>query len=877
MDQPEVEWMKVDPSIPLAEIEFLTLDDLSPDHCQELKEYLTLKSPGQNPPGTPGYQWQTPKRPTRASQSDLFSFGDATAVFDSLQSGQSHTPVFDVPGDGISHTNVPGYHRNAGPPLSLPPTFMAGIPLPATPAQHIHINNYTANLNFPGHPSAPVSTVPGNPGPSSLPPQPLPFTVGSHYPAPYVAPFPQSSSSPPVYGPSANYPAPPMVVYQPPHLQLTMYPSPTAHYPTPSQGETQQSPVKGHQRTGSSSSTNIMFGSTPVVSVRHSSSDEEGDESTNQREKMPPRVEPHIMAESFNKADHQVHHTNKSSAFRKQEPGLERNESLEFFQPQEEKPSCSKSPSSITYVSGAPQVPQENQYIEPTVDMPQPQSYNSQHHQDENTYGAPQNAFYRREGQNEPHQAPDNQITKQIQSKTDDQISSQNQSIPGKSWASLFNQASVMICPGEKPTARIPPFTPNAGPSIDVSPSERELANYLRSYNLNHIAPAFLPRGLTNRSNWCFVNAILQALLACPPFYNIMKSLPGPGLRAGKIKTPMMDAMVEFVNEFTPLETMNKTMKKDKARRKEDLPTGNPFEPSYIYRCLLNLDSEQFRCVEGRQEDAEEFLTYLLNMISDEMLSLLKLTDDHGPVESPRPEEGTGPEWQEVGARGRSCITRRIADQNGPETPVQQLALGLCRYSVKAASKETSATLQPFFTLQLDIQHPSITSVNQALIQNFASEQLDGYICSDTKQEIEACKNHSLEDLPPILILHLKRFVYDGTTGGCQKVMKNVEFSVDLEIPRDILSLGSKSKYTLKQRQYKLFGVVYHNGREATKGHYIADVYHTGYASWLRCDDSIVTPTVEQLVTAPSPTSVPYILFYRRGDTMVGVEKTVNK
>ena len=49
----------------------------------------------------------------------------------------------------------------------------------------------------------------------------------------------------------------------------------------------------------------------------------------------------------------------------------------------------------------------------------------------------------------------------------------------------------------------------------------------------------------------------------------------------------------------------------------------------------------------------------------------------------------------------------------------------------------------------------------------------------------------------------------------------------------------------------------------------------TGYASWLHCDDSLIQPTAEQLVTSPQQHSTPYILFYRRGDTMVGVEKTV--
>ena len=77
---------------------------------------------------------------------------------------------------------------------------------------------------------------------------------------------------------------------------------------------------------------------------------------------------------------------------------------------------------------------------------------------------------------------------------------------------------------------------------------------------------------------------------------------------------------------------------------------------------------------------------------------------------------------------------------------------------MKAEGGETSATLQPFFTLQLDIQHEMVGSVEEALLQNFASEQLDGYICSKTRQEVEASRNLSLEDLPPILVLHLKRY-----------------------------------------------------------------------------------------------------------------------
>ena len=155
-------------------------------------------------------------------------------------------------------------------------------------------------------------------------------------------------------------------------------------------------------------------------------------------------------------------------------------------------------------------------------------------------------------------------------------------------------------------------------------------------------------------------------MLACPPFYNLMKALPSKtpaNNSATKSSTPMIDSVVEFVNEFTPLEMMNKNQKKDKARKKEDLPTGNALEPSYVYRTLLQLESETFKVIEGRQEDAEEFLTCMLNMISDEMSALLKLTEVQQQQDGGEENNEGGPEWQEVTARGRSCITRYIHEQ----------------------------------------------------------------------------------------------------------------------------------------------------------------------------------------------------------------------
>ena len=57
-----------------------------------------------------------------------------------------------------------------------------------------------------------------------------------------------------------------------------------------------------------------------------------------------------------------------------------------------------------------------------------------------------------------------------------------------------------------------------------------DMSAFLKQYSLDYGQHSTKPRGLCNKNNSCFVNAILQALLACPPYYNLMKSLPKESL-----------------------------------------------------------------------------------------------------------------------------------------------------------------------------------------------------------------------------------------------------------------------------------------------------------------------------------------------------------
>ena len=81
-----------------------------------------------------------------------------------------------------------------------------------------------------------------------------------------------------------------------------------------------------------------------------------------------------------------------------------------------------------------------------------------------------------------------------------------------------------------------------------------------------------------------------------------------------------------------------------------------------------------------------------------------------------------------------------------------------------------------------------------------------------------------INTLPPVLVLHLKRFHYDVSLRTIVKLSKPVAFPPTLDIPLELLYPSPQRKNMA--RSYKLFGAVYHHGVSASGGHYTLDVLH---------------------------------------------------
>jgi ubiquitin carboxyl-terminal hydrolase 10 len=245
---------------------------------------------------------------------------------------------------------------------------------------------------------------------------------------------------------------------------------------------------------------------------------------------------------------------------------------------------------------------------------------------------------------------------------------------------------------------------------------------------------------------------------------------------------------------------------------------------------------------QGHQQDAEEFLGWLLQALDDECSKAM----DASPAGAPAKDEASVPTspsdkgdasdvWMEVGRRQKPAITRSSGSTSS--SPISKIFGGLLRSELRVPGLKPSITTEPYQPLQLDIGSPAIRNIIDAMKGLTSQEKLHGDFNTARGKNVEASKQVLIDELPPVLILHLKRFHFEAE-GGISKISKKIGYPLELDIPKEVLSRQKVASLGSNMPRYRLFAVVYHHGKNASVGHYTVDVRRQDGSQWVRFDDT---------------------------------------
>jgi ubiquitin C-terminal hydrolase len=320
--------------------------------------------------------------------------------------------------------------------------------------------------------------------------------------------------------------------------------------------------------------------------------------------------------------------------------------------------------------------------------------------------------------------------------------------------------------------------------------------------------------GLSNLGNTCFMNATLQCLLHIPAF---VQGFESGGFAAG---AHARQAVEGFAGKNVASIFRSLVQQFWDASRGGGRHSFVPKEMAFNLRAV----GRQFRL--GRQEDAHEFFTQLLDRMRDSELRAAGIDPDRVPSDK-----------------------QRLAQT----TFVDRVFRGFLRNQMRCPSCSfESNTYDPFLGLPLSIMGQRTNSVKSA-IESFTQVETLGegneWRCERCKKKVRATKQMTVHKAPPVLAIMLKRFEFAGFG---RKISKDVSYRLQLRVPVS----GDQ-----REAVYRLTGVLVHAGSTIHSGHYFSYVQGAN-GSWTCMDDDRVSRASVQEVLSQQA----YILIYSEAD-----------
>ncbi|XP_014262366.1 ubiquitin carboxyl-terminal hydrolase 3-like [Cimex lectularius] len=344
--------------------------------------------------------------------------------------------------------------------------------------------------------------------------------------------------------------------------------------------------------------------------------------------------------------------------------------------------------------------------------------------------------------------------------------------------------------------------------------------------------------GLRNLGNTCFMNAVLQSLSNIEEFCLYFKKLPS--LEAMKNRNKVYQSRtIKELKDAIMAEELRKVL-----INLTDQGTKGAISPESLFLVIWKV-VPRYRGYQ--QQDAHEFLRYMLDRLHTELLHLLP---DFSLKES-----------QYISHKNKTSIVTSVfggmlqsevrclncGTESKKHDPFLDLSLDIpekCHNQRKC--KETGEDLPPCNILDC------LTSFIE--VEELAETEL--YYCSNCKSKQRSTKRFWIRRLPNVLCLHLKRFRWNNFFRT--KVDTHVKFPViALDMSQFVLSDLPDTRASSTQL-YDLAAVIVHHGGGSGCGHYTAFAINDG--QWFHFNDSMVRPTESDVVAKCKP----YILFYIR-------------
>ena len=151
-----------------------------------------------------------------------------------------------------------------------------------------------------------------------------------------------------------------------------------------------------------------------------------------------------------------------------------------------------------------------------------------------------------------------------------------------------------------------------------------------------------------------------------------------------------------------------------------------------------------------------------------------------------------------------------------------------CSSVVCNECKYMSNRFEDFYNLTLEVKN--INNLNDSLHKLIIPEIIDDFKCSNCNKNVRISKITSLNKLPNVLIIHLKRFYLDYETCNTTKINTRFEFPTKIDLKQFCVEEITKN-YSIKNDdiyikeddyyQYELKGINVHTGT-ADGGHYFS-------------------------------------------------------